>query len=109
MSESEERAVEALRKIKVFADSAVLGDAQLTEDYVMDTHNHIHCWRTYMGIIWALTYEGLGLDLPKPPAWPPEPLKKPPCPRGMSGPCEDCLYFPGNLDNKGGVTNARSL
>lgn len=73
MSESEERAVEALRKIKVFADSAVLGDAQLTEDYVMDTHNHIHCWRTYMGIIWALTYEGLGLDLPKPPAWPPEP------------------------------------
>ena len=82
MSESEERAVEVLRKIKVFADSAVLGDAQLTEDYVMDTHNHIHCWRTYMGIIWALTYEGLGLDLPKPPAWPPEPPKKPPLSQG---------------------------
>lgn len=72
MNESEGRAMDALRKIKVYVDSAVLGDAQLTEDYVMDTHNHIHCWRTYMGIIWALTYEGLGLDLPKPPAWPPE-------------------------------------
>ena len=64
MSESEERAVEALRKIKVFADSAVLGDAQLTEDYVMDTHNHIHCWRTYMGIIWALAW---GWTCPSPP------------------------------------------
>ena len=97
MNESEGRAMDALRKIKVYVDSAVLGDAQLTEDYVMDTHNHIHCWRTYMGIIWALTYEGLGLNLPRPPAWPPEPPKKPPCSRGMSGPCEDCPYFPGNL------------
>ena len=55
MNESEGRAMDALRKIKVYVDSAVLGDAQLTEDYVMDTDNHIHCWRTYMGIIWALT------------------------------------------------------
>ena len=73
MSEAEERAVEALRQIKVYADSAVLGDAQLTDEYVMDTDNHIHCWRIYMGIIWALTYKGLGLNPPRPPAWPPEP------------------------------------
>ena len=82
MNESEGRAMDALRKIKVYVDSAVLGDAQLTEDYVMDTHNHIHCWRTYMGIIWALTYGGLGLDLPKPRGWPPEPPKKPPLSQG---------------------------
>lgn len=36
MNESEGRAMDALRKIKVYVDSAVLGDAQLTEDYVMD-------------------------------------------------------------------------
>lgn len=97
MNEFEGRAEEALRKIKVYVDSAVLGGADLTAEYVMDTDNHRHCWRTYMGIIWSLTYAGLGLDLPRPPAWPPEPPKKPPCPRGMSGPCEDCPYFPGNL------------
>ena len=73
MSEAEERAVEALRQIKVYADSAVLGDTQLTDEYVMDTDNHIHCWRIYMGIIWALVYKGLGLTLPRPPAWPPKP------------------------------------
>lgn len=78
MNESEERAVEALRKIKVYVDSAVLGDAQLTDEYVLDTENHRHCWRIYMGIIWALTYEGLGLNLPRPPAWPPEPTNTEP-------------------------------
>ena len=60
MSEAEERAVEALRQIKVYADSAVLGDTQLTDEYVMDTDNHIHCWRIYMGIIWHSSIKGLG-------------------------------------------------
>lgn len=86
MSEAEERAVEALRQIKVYADSAVLGDAQLVDKYVMDTDNHIHCWRVYMGIIWALVYDGLGLTLPRPPAWPPELSEQ----YAMHRPCPDC-------------------
>ena len=91
MNEFERRAENALRKIKIYADNAVLGGADLTSEYVMDTDNHRHCWRTYMGIIWALVCDGLGLTLPRPPAWPPEPPK--PC--TMYRPCPDCPLLSG--------------
>lgn len=102
-----ENARKKLEEILHIADRVVSGTTTLVEDYVLG--DRVCCQRTYWGMVWTKAHEGLGLDLPRPPAWPPEPPKKPPCPRGMSGPCEDCLYFPGNLDNKGGVTNARSL
>lgn len=96
-----ERAWRALRAILALADSALSGRVTLTNEPIFDTEQHRYYWRSVMGLIWSHAHEGLGLDLPRPPAWPPEPPRKPPCPRGMSGPCEDCPYFPGNLANYG--------
>lgn len=91
-----ENARKKLEEILHIADRVVSGTTTLVEDYVLG--DRVCCQRTYWGMVWTKAHEGLGLDLPRPPAWPPEPPKKPPRPRGMPGPCEDCPYYPRDND-----------
>lgn len=90
MQKAERKAVEALEIMKVFADGAIYGYAQLTDIYLENADSYVNWLRTYLGIIWALIYDGLGQPRPTPPPWPQEVDKLRPCLPGIYRPCGDC-------------------
>ena len=65
-----DRARRALRIIRQVSYNVLTGRTTATNAPVFDERNSIYHWRTLWGMIWAMTYEGLGEDLPDPPPWP---------------------------------------
>ena len=65
-----ERTARTLRAIRQTAYNVLTGYTQQTDKPVFDAQNSVYHWRTLWGMIWAMTYEGLGEDLPDPPPWP---------------------------------------
>ena len=65
-----DRARRALRVIRQVSYNVLTGRTTATNAPVFDDLNGIYHWRTLWGMIWAMTYEGLGEDLPDPPPWP---------------------------------------
>ena len=63
-----ERTARTLRAIRQTAYNVLTG--RTTSTSTLDARNSIYHWRTLWGMIWAMTYEGLGEDLPDPPPWP---------------------------------------
>lgn len=87
-----ENARKKLEEILHIADRVVSGTTTLVEDYVLG--DRVCCQRTYWGMVWTNAHEGLRLDLPRPPAWPPEP-PLPPKSCDMYRPCPDCPLLSG--------------